>query len=66
MISIVLSVATFVGLYSFLDYGKQITGLQYSTATYDLEVGGADVEFYKDLIKSLTLKIQFIMKVHVR
>lgn len=56
VISIVLSVATFVGLYSFLDYGKQITGLQYSTATYDLEVGGADVEFYKDLIKKFGLK----------
>lgn len=56
VISIVLSVATFVGLYSFLDYGKQITGLQYSTATYDLEVSGADVEFYKDLIQRFNLK----------
>ena len=55
VISIVLSVATFVGLYSFLDYGQQITGLQYKSANYDLQVRGADVPFYQDLIKKFSL-----------
>ena len=49
VISIVLSVATFIGLSSFLSYGQKILGLEYQNVTYDMEIAGEDAEFYRDL-----------------
>lgn len=49
VISIVLSVATFIGLYSFIGYGKDLTGLQFSNSKVDYAVSGASPEFYQEL-----------------
>lgn len=56
VISIVLSVATFIGLYSFLGYGQQVVGLQYDNSKIDLTVGGGDAELYQDLATRFNLK----------
>lgn len=56
VISIVLSVATFIGLYSFLGYGQKVVGLQYSNSNIDLTVGGGDAKLYQDLVNKFNLK----------
>lgn len=56
VVSIVLSVATFIGLYSFLQYGKDMVGLQFSDSKVDYVVAEADVDFYKELQEKFNLK----------
>lgn len=56
VISLVVSVATFIGLYSFMSYGMQLTGLQFSDSEVDYAVSGASPEFYKELQEKFALK----------
>lgn len=56
VISIVLSVATFIGLYSFMSYGKDLTGIQFSNSKVDYAVSSAPIEFYKELQSKFNLK----------
>lgn len=55
VISIVISVATFIGLFSFLDYGQRITGLQYKNSNIDLAISGAPTELYRSLVQKFNL-----------
>ncbi len=56
VISIVLSVATFIGLYSFISYGKDLTGMQFSNSKVDYAVSGTSPEFYQELQSKFNLK----------
>lgn len=56
VVSIVLSAATFIGLYSFMDYGKQAIDLQYSDSKVDYVVSSASPEFYQELQEKFNLK----------
>ncbi len=57
VVSIVLSVATFIGLYSFINYGQDMIGLQYSNTDIDFAMSGDDdVEIYQDLISRFNLQ----------
>lgn len=56
VISIVLSVATFVGLSSFIGYGEKAAGTIYGDSNLDLVVTGADPEFYQELAEKFNLK----------
>lgn len=49
VISIVLSVATFIGLFSFLSYGKDMLGIQYDNTDIDLAINNMPIEFYREL-----------------
>ncbi len=55
VISIILSVATFIGLASFLDYGKAVIGIQYTNSDIDVVVQGGDIEFYHAIQKHFDL-----------
>ncbi len=55
VVSIVLSVATFIGLYSFIGYGKDMTNLQYTNSEIDFAMQGDGVEIYRDLISRFQL-----------
>lgn len=56
VISIVLSVATFIGLYSFIGYGKDMVGLQFSDSQVDYAISGASAEFYREVQSKFNLK----------
>lgn len=56
VISIVLSVATFVGLSSFLTYGKKTINLEYHESDAEIVVRGADEEFYQDFAQKFQLQ----------
>lgn len=56
VVSIVLSVATFIGLYSFLQYGKDMVGLQFSNSEVDYMVSEANVDFYHELQEKFNLE----------
>jgi len=56
VISIVLSVATFVGLSSFIGYGEKAASTTYSNSNIDLAVAGADTDFYRELVEKFNLK----------
>lgn len=56
VISIVLSVATFVGLSSFISYGEKAAGTMYADSGIDLVVSGADTDFYRQLVERFNLK----------
>lgn len=56
VVSIVLSVATFIGLYSFISYGKDLTGMQFSNSEVDYAVSGASPEFYQELQEKFGLE----------
>lgn len=49
VVSLVISVATFIALASFLDYGKNMVGVQYTNSELDLIMQSADREFYREL-----------------
>ncbi len=51
VISIVLSVATFVGLSSFITYGKKTIDLEYRQTAADISISGADSDFYQKLVE---------------
>lgn len=56
VISIVLSVSTFIGLYSFMNYGLALTGLQFSDSNVDYAISGASPELYRELQDKFNLK----------
>ena len=56
VVSIVLSVATFIGLYSFISYGKDLTGMQFSNSNVDYAVAEAPTEFYQELQEKFDLQ----------
>lgn len=56
VVSIVLSVATFIGLYSFLQYGKDMVGLQFSNSKVDYLVSEANIDFYRELQDKFNLE----------
>lgn len=65
VISIVLSIATFIGLASFLSYGKDVIGMQYQNTNIDIVVQGrqqgddtlqeSNTKLYQDLQKQFNL-----------
>lgn len=55
VISITLSVATFIGLASFLNYGKNIIGMQYTNSDIDIVAQGDDIKLYQDTQKQFDL-----------
>lgn len=54
--SIVLSVATFIGLSSFLAYGKKTIDLEYQNSNVEAIITGGDNELYQDLTSKFHLK----------
>lgn len=56
VISIVLSVATFVALSSFLTYGKKAISLEYHESRAEIVLYGGDTKFYDDLVQKFQLK----------
>lgn len=56
VISIVLSVATFIGLSSFLGYGKEMTGMQYDNTNIDIAINNSPLDFYRDLVERFKLE----------
>lgn len=55
VISIVLSVATFVGLSSFIGYGEKAAGVVYGNSDIDLAIAGASPEFYRELAEKFDI-----------
>lgn len=56
VVSLVISIATFIGLSSFLDYGKSMVGMQYENSNIDFVMQSADVKFYRELQNRFNLK----------
>ncbi len=56
VISIVVSVATFVGLSSFLGYGEKIVGLQYADEDIDYVISNSDPKLYKEVTDKFQIK----------
>lgn len=56
VISIVLSVATFVGLSSFLTYGKKSISLEYHESRAEIVIYGGSPQFYQGLVDRFQLK----------
>lgn len=56
VISIVLSVATFVGLSSFISYGQKAADTMYGSSDVDLVVSGGDAELYQELVDKYKLQ----------
>ena len=56
VVSIVLSVATFIGLYSFMSYGRELTDMQFSSSKVDYAVASASPEFYQELQEKFHLQ----------
>lgn len=56
VISLVISIATFIALSSFLDYGKSAVGLQYTNSEIDLVMQSADIDFYRELQQKFNLQ----------
>lgn len=55
VISIVISVATFIGLYTFLDYGQRTVNMQYASENLDLVIAQGTVDLYHDLVEKFNL-----------
>lgn len=65
VVSIVLSVATFIGLYSFINYGQDMIGLQYSNTDIDFAMSGDDsVEIYQEITSRFNLQETAIYRQH--
>ncbi len=56
VISIVLSVATFIGLYSFISYGQDLIGMEFTDSEVDYAISGASAEFYQEIQEKFDLK----------
>lgn len=57
VVSIVLSVATFIGLYSFINYGQDMIGLQYSNTDIDFAMSSDnDTEIYQEVTARFNLQ----------
>ena len=49
VISLVVSIAIFISLSSFLDYGKRAVGLYYTDMKYNVDVYNGDIELYNEI-----------------
>ena len=49
VISLVVSIAIFISLSSFLDYGKRAVGLYYTDMKYNVDVYNGDLELYNEI-----------------
>lgn len=49
VISLVVSIAIFISLSSFLDYGKMSVGLYYTDMQYNVDVYNGDIELYNEI-----------------
>ena len=49
VISLVVSIAIFISLSSFLDYGKRAVGLYYTDIKYNVDVYNGDIELYNEI-----------------
>lgn len=49
VISLVVSIAIFISLSSFLDYGKRAVGLYYTDMKYNVDVCNGDIELYNEI-----------------
>ncbi len=56
VISIVISVATFIGLSSFMGYGEKTMDLQFYDAGYDFVLGNAPRELCDDVVQKFGIK----------
>lgn len=56
VISLVVSIAIFVSLSSFLEYGKKMTGMYYTKMGYNMSVNGGTEEIYKEIVKLDNIK----------
>lgn len=56
VISLVVSIAIFVSLSSFLEYGKKMTGMYYTKMGYNMSVNGGTEEIYKEIVKLENIK----------
>ncbi len=56
VISIVVSVATFVGLSSFLGYGEKTVGIQFSDEEIDYAIVNDTPEFYREVIERFKIQ----------
>ncbi len=51
VISLVVSISIFIILSSFLQYGKQMTGIYYSELNYNISIDGLNNSDYKEILK---------------
>lgn len=56
VISIVISVATFIGLSSFMGYGEKTLDLQFRDAGYDFTVGNAPRKLCDEIVQKFDIK----------
>lgn len=56
VISIVLSVATFVGLSSFVTYGKKTINMEYNNSPVEAIIYGGDRSLYQDVVEKFSIK----------
>lgn len=56
IVSLVVSIAIFVALSSFLDYGKKTMNVYYKDLGYNVQVIGETEDLYKEIIKNNNIK----------
>ena len=56
VISLVVSIAIFISLSSFLEYGKKITNMYYTDIGYNIAVYGGTKELYEEIVKMNNIK----------
>lgn len=56
VISLVVSIAIFISLSSFLEYGKKTTNMYYTDIGYNISVYGGTKELYEEIVKMNNIK----------
>ena len=56
VISLVVSIAIFISLSSFLEYGKKMTNMYYTDIGYNVTVYGGTKELYEEIVKMNNIK----------
>ena len=56
LISLVVSIAIFISLSSFLEYGKKMTNMYYTDIGYNIVVYGGTKELYEEIVKMNNVK----------
>ena len=56
VISLVISIAIFISLSSFLEYGKKMTNMYYTDIGYNIVVYGGTKELYEEIVKMNNVK----------
>ena len=56
VISLVVSIAIFISLSSFLEYGKKMTNMYYTDIGYNIVVYGGTKELYEEIVKMNNVK----------